>query len=141
MIELIQNHSGLIQLLVIFSAVTFVGTLIAVPYLVIRIPDDYFCHQNRELTAFSEHHRYIRILLLILKNSIGFIVVLLGIILLVLPGQGMLTIIAGLILVDFPGKYRLERWLASRKQVLQTINWLRRRANKPPLEIKPVSHR
>ena len=63
------------------------------------------------------------------------ITLLLGIMLLVLPGQGILTIIVGIILVDFPMKYRLERWLVSRKKVLKSMNWLRKRANKKPLKL------
>jgi hypothetical protein len=37
-------------------------------------------------------------------------------------------------LLDFPGKYRLERWLATRRAVWRSINWLRRRAGREPLQ-------
>jgi hypothetical protein len=37
-------------------------------------------------------------------------------------------------LTDFPGKYRLERWLASRKQIMTAMNMLRERAGKKPLD-------
>jgi hypothetical protein len=36
-------------------------------------------------------------------------------------------------LLNFPGKYRLERWIAARRPVLRSINWLRRRAGRAPL--------
>jgi len=136
MIEFIQAYSGYFRWLAIFSVLMFAGTLVVVPYLVTRIPEDYFSHTRRERTAFSQHHPVIRIILLLIKNTVGYLVVLLGIILLFLPGQGILTIIAGLILIDFPGKYKLERWLASREKVLKSINWLRRRADKQPLKIR-----
>ena len=56
---------------------------------------------------------------------------------LVLPGQGLLTLLVGFLLVDAPGKYRLERWLVSRKAVLRPINWLRRRKGRQPLITYP----
>lgn len=135
MLETIQSHTGLITLLVMFSVITFIGTLIVVPWLVIRIPEDYFSHNKRERTLFAEHHPIIRISLLTLKNTLGYTVVLFGIALLILPGQGILTILAGLVLIDFPGKYKFERWLVSRRRVLNSINWLRVRAGRKPLRI------
>jgi hypothetical protein len=55
---------------------------------------------------------------------------------LVLPGQGLLTILIGLVLVNFPGKYYLERKVIEQKKVLATMNWIRGKANRPPVDIK-----
>jgi len=71
-----------------------------------------------------------------LKNLLGYLLILFGIAMLVTPGQGLLTVIIGLMLIDFPMKYRLERWLAGRKNVLNAMNWLRQRAHKKPLYIE-----
>ncbi len=60
--------------------------------------------------------------------------VLAGIAMLVLPGQGVLTIVVGLVLMNFPGKYRLERWMATRRPIWKSLNWLRRKARRPELE-------
>jgi hypothetical protein len=57
-----------------------------------------------------------------------------GLVMLVVPGQGLLTLAVGLMLMDFPGKFRLERWLATRGPVWRSLNWLRKRARRPPLE-------
>lgn len=54
---------------------------------------------------------------------------------LVLPGQGLFTILMGLILSNYPGKYNIERRFISIPSVLRTVNWLRKKSNKPPLEI------
>ena len=35
----------------------------------------------------------------------------------VLPGRGLLSIVVGIVLLNFPGKFRLERWLVSRRPV------------------------
>ena len=51
------------------------------------------------------------------KNLLGVFFVLIGIAMLVLPGQGILTIIAGMMLLDFPGRHRtrlLDRRAAGR---------------------------
>jgi len=72
-------------------------------------------------------------MLLIGKNALGYILVVAGIIMLVLPGQGIFTILIGIMLLNFPGKYQLERWLATRGPVLRSINWLRQRAGRAPL--------
>ena len=42
----------------------------------------------------------------------------------------------GVILVDFVGKFQLERWIATRRSVWRSINWLRKRAKREPL-IRP----
>jgi hypothetical protein len=67
------------------------------------------------------------------KNLMGYVLIAAGIAMLVLPGQGMVTMLLGIILVDLPGKYRLERWLVARGPVFRSINWLRRRAGRDPL--------
>jgi len=67
------------------------------------------------------------------KNLLGVLLVIAGLAMLVMPGQGLLTIVAGVLLIDFPGKYCLERWLVTRKTVWRSINWLRKRAGRKPL--------
>ncbi|WP_233490267.1 PGPGW domain-containing protein [Thiocapsa marina] len=84
----------------------------------------------RELKSL---HPVVYVSLRLFKNLVGWVLVLAGILMLVLPGQGILTIIMGLVLSDFPGKYALERRLASKQRVLDGINWIRRRSGHPPL--------
>jgi len=128
LLQYISTHEHLVFWSLLISAITFVGTLLIVPALVCRIPVDYFNHTSREPTAWVEHHPIIRMALLVAKNLLGYVVILMGIAMLVLPGQGLLTIILGLMLINFPGKYRLERWLMSRKPILKSANWLRKKA-------------
>ncbi len=73
--------------------------------------------------------------LLVVKNVCGVVVVLAGVVMLVLPGQGMLTIVLGIMLLNFPGKYRLERRVARMRPVARSINWMRARAGHPPLKV------
>ncbi len=67
------------------------------------------------------------------KNLLGLVVLVIGIAMLVLPGQGVLTIVTGLLLMDFPGKYRFERWLVHQRPVLLGVNWLRGKAGRQAL--------
>ena len=67
------------------------------------------------------------------KNLLGYIFVVAGLIMLVLPGQGIFTILIGVMLLNFPGKYQLEQWIVARRPVLHSINWLRRRAGRAAL--------
>jgi len=61
--------------------------------------------------------------------------ILAGIAMLVLPGQGLLSILIGVTLLNFPGKYALERRIVGRPAVSRTLNRIRARARRPPLEI------
>jgi hypothetical protein len=70
---------------------------------------------------------------LVAKNLCGVVLILAGIVMLVLPGQGILTILVGLICVDFPGKFAFERWAIRRRGVIHSINWLRKKAGREPL--------
>lgn len=121
--------------LAVVSVALFVGTLVAIPWLVARIPADYFLLSERRRPVLLAHRPLLRVVLKVLANVLGLVLVLAGIAMLVLPGQGILTIIMGLLLMSFPGKYRLERWLVSFEAVHRSINALRRRAGRRPLEI------
>ena len=71
---------------------------------------------------------------LVVRNALGWVFVLAGVAMLVLPGQGLLSILAGLVLIDFPGKHRFERRLLVSPRVRRAMNWLRRRAGRPPFD-------
>lgn len=119
------------------SLLSFVLTLAVVPVLIVRLPADYFLAEKRQPVASG--HWLLRTLLRALKNLLGATLVAVGIVLLVLPGQGLLTILLGLGLLDFPGKYRLERRLISLPRLRHGIDWLRRRYGRPPLQLEPES--
>lgn len=118
------------------SLTLFIVSLAVIPWLVTKIPADYFHEERRRRDALSERSLPLQ-LLLGLKNLCGGLLILLGLVMLVLPGQGLLTIVIGLFLMNFPGKYRLERALVSRPKVLDSLNWVRTKAHKPPLSTGP----
>jgi len=137
MFEWITEHPALVWWLLGLSVATFLGTLLAVPLLVVRMPADYFVlkKQPKRLATINPILAWIA---LIAKNLLGVLLVVAGLAMLVLPGQGVITILIGITLINFPGKYALERWLVSRKPVSNAVNWMRLKAGRPPL--LPVDH-
>ena len=65
--------------------------------------------------------------------SLYFTLVLMGLAMLVLPGQGVLTLLIGISLLDFPGKRKLEKKIVRAPTVHRAIDAIRRRAGQPPL--------
>ena len=124
-----------LEFLFLLSIVGFVGSVIAIPWILIRLPQDYFC-ESHPRTWLKDRHPVLRLIALALKNFVGWILLLGGIAMLVLPGQGLLTILIGVSLMDFPGKRAIERKLVSRPLVLQAINRIRERFDRPPLVIE-----
>jgi len=70
-----------------------------------------------------------------MKDILGVIFIISGIIMLFIPGQGIITIIIGIILTDFPGKYKIERWIINHTAMLKYINKLRAKAKQSPIEV------
>ncbi|MBO6740413.1 MAG: hypothetical protein JJ916_11190 [Phycisphaerales bacterium] len=130
-----EINEQLIAILIGVSVVTFVGTLIAVPWLLVRLPSDYFVRDQRAPLELSTRHPMIRIMLFSAKNLLGGVLLVGGIAMLLLPGQGLLTILLGLSLINFPGKFWLERKLVQRRAVYRSINWIRRKGGKGPIEV------
>jgi hypothetical protein len=128
----INSNAAAFWWIMIASLVALAGALILVPILVIRIPADYFVAHRRPGSEWMRRPA-LRAAFLLVKNVLGYAFVVAGLIMLVVPGQGILTILIGTSLADFPGKFRLQRWLLTRRGVLGSINWLRQRAGKDPL--------
>ena len=118
------------------SVVTTIASLALVAFVIVRLPKDYFV-DPRHRTVHPKHP-VLRVLRIVGKNLLGFVLVVLGIImsLPMVPGSGILTIFLGVMLLDFPGKYRLERALLRRPIVLNGINRIRKRFGKEPLQVE-----
>ena len=113
---------------------SFAISTLAVGVVIIKIPADYFSSQHAaELMPGKPW--LMRWSAVILKNLLGVILVLVGIVLSLpgIPGQGILTILLGLILLDIPGKRPIEVRIIRRPSILKTVNNLRAKFNKSPL--------
>ncbi len=108
-------------------------SLIIVSIAVTRLPVDYFV--NPQARRPLDRHPVLKVLLVLGRNVLGYLLIGLGILLSLpgVPGQGLLTVFVGVMLIDFPGKRRAERWLITRRGVLKAVNVLRTRMGHPPL--------
>ena len=121
------------------SLLAAVATLVGVPWVVIRLPRNYFVRPERVVWRTSAEVPVLALVFGLLKNLLGLVLIILGLVMLVTPGQGILTLLIGLLLMNFPGKYRLERWLVLRPGVLRGLNWLRLRRGQLPFDAPPQS--
>ena len=104
----------MLEILGLFSLCTFVVSLLAVPWIIGRLPADYFVSHVQHSTQRPRQYLGMGLLRLVLRNIVGALLLLAGVAMLFLPGQGILTIIIGLCLIDFPGKRRLLQGIVSR---------------------------
>ena len=131
----LSENSGWLVWMGVASAVMFVGSLVLIPILVVRMRADYFLRGRGGWERSSAAHPVLRGLVLGLKNLLGVVLLVLGVAMLVGPGQGVLTIVVALSLLNFPGKRRLEMQLLRVPGLLAAINRLRRRAGREPVRL------
>ena len=118
----------------ISSFFIFLLSILGISWFVANIPEDYFLESKRKKTKWRDQKPLLGLAVIFVKNIIGILLIVGGLLMLVLPGQGLLTIVTGLLLINYPGKYRLEQKLVSKPSIFRTLNWIRLRAKKPPLK-------
>jgi hypothetical protein len=108
----------------------------AIAIVMVKIPKNYFSSHYTE-DFMTDSPWLVRWSAVILKNLLGVFLILLGLALSLpgVPGQGLITILLGIIMLDIPGKRPIEARIIKRPNVLAAINKLRARFNKPPLEL------
>ncbi|MDM7922729.1 MAG: hypothetical protein QUS14_10555 [Pyrinomonadaceae bacterium] len=112
--------------------ISLVLSAVIVAIVIVKIPANYFSSHYQ--ADFLPNASWItRWGVVIIKNLVGVVLVLAGIVMLIGPGQGVLTILIGLIMLDIHGKRPLEAKIISRPAVLSAVNGLRARYGKPPL--------
>jgi len=120
--------------LTVASIIGFIGSLIAIPWILIRLPSDYF-DLRIQRHWMKDHHPVLRIIGLIIKNMIGLVFLFAGFLMLFLPGQGILTMLIGISLLDFPNKRKLEARIIAQPAVLNAVNKMRHKFNKQPFTL------
>ncbi len=133
LLEIFEAYRSLIIWFGSISLFIFLFSLLTIKWLVALIPEDYFI--NKRVSKIRSLNPLLWYIFLIIKNIIGYSLILGGIMMLVLPGQGIFTIIIGLMLSNYPGKYSIERRFIAIPSILKSINWLRRKSNKPPINL------
>ena len=131
-VDIWSRYQREVGMLGIASAAMLVISAMLIPYLIVRLPADFYAERNHRRRVFQDRP-ILRILFLAAKNMLGGLLLIAGILMLVLPGQGILTIVAALALLNFPRKRALEMRILHTPAVLKSINWLRQRAGREPL--------
>ena len=127
------GHPILVAQLVLVSLALSVVYAVGVFFAVIHMSPDYFAHEAPAEATWRRRHPFLRLLFRGLKNVAGGGLILLGLVLLVLPGQGILTVLIGLTFLDFPGKRRLEIWIVQRPSIRHRVDRVRKKAGRPRL--------
>ncbi|MDY0221744.1 MAG: PGPGW domain-containing protein [Desulfobacterium sp.] len=120
----IEKNSVLFMVMSTLSLVTFIGSIVAVPWIVCKIPFDYFIQKQPHRAG---------LLVLIVRNCMGFVFVAAGIFMLVTPGQGVLTILVGLLIMSYPGKIEIERRILMVRGLRRALNWVRKKQGCTPM--------
>jgi uncharacterized membrane protein len=127
-----------IYLTIVISTVSAIVYFIIISYIITQMDNRYFIRRkiitvdaiisphssltNNKLTKLAN----------IAKIIVGVCLLLIGLVMLVLPGQGLITMLIGISLFPFPGKDKIEQYILSRKSVQTTLNWIRIKAKKAP---------
>lgn len=119
MVEWLREHPGL-MLSGGLSLVLLVAGVLGAPAVVARLPADFFTREGRATSVWI--------------GVAGWVLVVVGIAMLILPGPGVVVLVVGVVLADFPGKRRFLRWLLGRGRILDGLNRMRARRGKAALE-------
>jgi hypothetical protein len=129
LLDWLKANDGLFALLGLFGLGLFLISLLVFPLIIIFLPHDYFV---RPQTAFATLNPF-RMLLRVLKNAFGCVLIVAGVLMLFLPGQGLLSLLLGVSLVQFPGKRRFELRLLRLQGIRKSVAWVRQKANRRPV--------
>ena len=141
MFDLLSDFvSGLTWQKLLVGALIFLASFLInlgiVSFILVKLPADHFS-KKRKTKFWAGPRPAIHAAKVIGKNIAGVLLVALGVVLSLpgVPGQGLLTVLLGIMLLDFPGRHRLEQKLLSKPSIVNTINRLRGRFDKPPLQL------
>lgn len=120
---------------ILLFVASVIASFVIVIIIVVRLPADYFLPSATRRLGM-DRHPVVRFVLHTVKNLLGLLLILLGIVQSVpgIPGQGILTIVIGIVLLDFPGKQRWERSLVGWPPIRRVINRIRQRFGQLPLQ-------
>lgn len=124
-----KANDEMLGLLALISLGMFLASLLLFPLIIIFLPHDYFVRPAPNLVTLNPF----RIVLRILKNALGCVLIVAGVLMLFLPGQGLLSILLGISLVQFPGKRHLELRLLRLHGIRSSVAWVRQKANRRPV--------
>ena len=124
----LENNSYILFYLGIISVLIFIFSIVGLRLFIIAIPSDYFINKKR-VSTLRDNSILLWVFYKIFKNIIGYIFIAIGLLALVLPGQGILMILIGLMMSDYPKKFDLEKKIIKINTVRKGVNWIRIKSN------------
>lgn len=124
---LLIEYSTLFQWLAYASVVLVILSLILLPWYINRLPEDFFRNERYHTAKSLFHHPLI--------NLLGVFMIVAGVLMLLLPGQGLIAIAAGIMIMRFPGKLAMIRKVIHYPRILDSLNWIRRRGKQIPFTL------
>ncbi len=126
--------SSLTNIVIIIGMVSIAIMLISIfliPVFIKNIPTDYFINNKYHQMNINNTKQFI---IIIGRNIIGFILIIVGVIMLFTPGPGIITILVALFLMKFKNKAKLEYMLVKNNATFKALNYLREKVNKEPFK-------
>ncbi|MHB8809941.1 MAG: PGPGW domain-containing protein [Desulfobulbaceae bacterium] len=130
--DLPVGYRAILEWLGALSVITFIGSLLVIPWLIGRLPVDYFLRHRHKVEERHKRHPIVARLIFVMRNGLGLLFLLAGMVMLILPGQGIITLLIGFSFMDFRKKHALEDALIHRPGVARALNWVRRKQKKQP---------
>lgn len=130
------------MLLAVVSAISFLvfaAGMVSLPIIIGRLPDNFFVSDRKPWFRYLPKSLYL--LVFTAKNILGFLLFLLGVVMLFVPGQGLLTILVGLGTMNFPGKQRLIYRMLSFGRLRRVLNWIRRKRGAKEFSFPPAEYK
>ncbi len=125
-----QLFQNIIQWFAITSLTTFLLSLLLIPLIISKLS----VHCFVQITPRTREFRFSawKLMLCVLRNVVGILLLLAGIAMLFLPGQGILTILISLLLLSFPGKQKLFNYLIHKPAIQRSLDWVRKKSGTHP---------
>ncbi len=125
-----QFFQTIVEWLALTSLATFLLSLLLIPLIISNLSVHCFLNIGRK-TGKNNFIAW-RLALLLLRNIGGIILLLAGIAMLFLPGQGILTILISLLLLSFPGKQKTLNYIIHKPAVQRSFDWIRKKSGTHP---------
>jgi hypothetical protein len=127
----VMDHVVLVS---VMSGLAFVAGLVTAVGVAVVLPENYF-------VTPPEHRHGKGLAKKILKNVVGVVAVLAGIVMAMplVPGPGIVILVIGLSMTDFPGKRKVELKVLRIRGILFGLNKLRKSFGRAPLRLPNTS--
>ena len=131
----VQTHPLMVTGMLVVSLFLAGVYAIVIFTAIARMDADYFVQPEADHDSWRDRCTGLWLVTRVTKNLVGVFLVLFGLVMLVLPGQGILTILIGISLLEFPGKHRLELAIVKQPSIRRAIDRIRQRSGTKPLNL------